>query len=101
MKGCFSENNEGILIVENVKTDTFYGDEGEAYDKKDLVIPGLLSLTAFLLSLLGLLLLLLSHHVMACVVILTSFILIIVWQEKGQEKKQEKEREKEQQKEKV
>ena len=93
MKSCFSEHIDGPLIVKYAKTDHICGDEGETEDHKDQSLPGLLSLAAFLLSLLALFLLLLSHHVMACVVILTSLLLIIVWQEREQEREQEKEKE--------
>ena len=95
MKSCFSEHIDGPLIVKYAKADNICGDEGESEDHKDLSLPGLLSLAAFLLSLLALLLLFLSHHVMACVVMLTSLLIIIVWQERQQEREQEKETEQE------
>ena len=100
MQSCLSEQIERPLIVKDVTTDTIcgYDYEGQVSDQKDPSLPGLLSLAAFLLSLLALLLLLLSHHVMACARILTSLLIIILWQEREQNMEQEKEPENEQEK---
>ena len=70
--------------MEDIKTDPKHGDKGGT---KEVYLP-LLSLAAFLLSLLALLLLLLLHHLLAGVALLASFLLVILWQEEGRVKEE-------------